>query len=141
MLEAECDFLGKPLHGGIQGEPVDPTDQDSVLWELILTTQTGPDTRCHWYIYTYKLDAEVCARTLLRAPKALYHILSKSEASSPKTRLKHRHEKTRSTANSLGQITPSHSDEESLLRPPCLWHSTVKQAAVQRSVFLTSKTR
>ena len=48
MLETEGDFLAKPLHMRMEREPVDSTDKDAIIWELIVSTEAGLDTQCHW---------------------------------------------------------------------------------------------
>ena len=47
MLEANGDFLVKPLHMRMEGEPVDSTDKDTIIWELVVPTEAGLDTQCH----------------------------------------------------------------------------------------------
>ena len=48
MLDSDCDFPVKPLHMRMEGEPVDSTDKDTIIWELIVSTEAGLDTQCHW---------------------------------------------------------------------------------------------
>ena len=47
MLEANGDFLVKPSHMRMEGEPVDSTDKDTIIWELVVPTEAGLDTQCH----------------------------------------------------------------------------------------------
>ena len=48
MLETQLDLLVEPLHRGIKREQVDSTDKDTIIWELIVSTEAGLDTKCHW---------------------------------------------------------------------------------------------
>ena len=32
----------------MEREPVDSTDKDTIIWELIVSTEAGLDTQCHW---------------------------------------------------------------------------------------------
>ena len=74
----------------------------------------------------------------------LNHVFSKTEASNLfSVQDKAKNTRTRENAVDSGLFRTkyaSHSDEESLPRPPCSWHSTVKQGAMQRSLSLTLQT-
>ena len=47
MPYSDSDFLVKPLHMRMEGEPVDSTDKDTIIWELVVPTEAGLDTQCH----------------------------------------------------------------------------------------------
>ena len=120
-------------------------------------------TKFHHHVcYTYKLDAEVAENTWFWGPREPWNVaFERSEDATKgsqgplityfprlrrltclvsKTRLKTQaREKTRSTADSFGRNTRV-ARTRSLPRPPCSWHSTVMQAAMQRSLFLTLQT-
>ena len=34
-------------HELMEGEPVDSTDKDTIMWELVVPTEAGLDTQCH----------------------------------------------------------------------------------------------
>ena len=48
MLDNDNDFFVQLLYKRMEGEPVNTTDKDAIICELIVSTEAGLDTQCDW---------------------------------------------------------------------------------------------